>query len=127
MVRKEKLTVGLFGIGLDTYWPQFAGLKERLEGYQSRIGDQIKSAGNISLVDAGLVDNPARSDEAAALFRQEQVDIIFLYISTYALSSTVMPVVQNANEIWNSCGSSNLRYHKKSRLLSPCLYGSTAC
>ena len=26
--------IGLFGIGLDTYWPQFHGLKERLEGYQ---------------------------------------------------------------------------------------------
>ena len=27
------LRVGLFGIGLDAYWPQFAGLKERLKGY----------------------------------------------------------------------------------------------
>ncbi len=97
MVRKERLTIGLFGIGLDTYWPQFAGLKDRLVGYQRRIGDQISSAGNISLVDAGLVDNPARADEAASLFRQEQVDVVFLYISTYALSSTVMPVIQNAN------------------------------
>ena len=25
------LKVGLFGIGLDAYWPQCAGLKERLE------------------------------------------------------------------------------------------------
>ena len=27
------LRVGLFGIGLDAYWPQFAGLEDRLEGY----------------------------------------------------------------------------------------------
>ena len=27
---KPSLGVGLFGIGLDTYWPQFAGLKESL-------------------------------------------------------------------------------------------------
>ena len=27
---KLPLRVGLFGIGLDTYWPQFAGLKESL-------------------------------------------------------------------------------------------------
>jgi L-arabinose isomerase len=26
--------VGLFGIGLAAYWPQFKGLKRRLEGYQ---------------------------------------------------------------------------------------------
>jgi L-arabinose isomerase len=25
--------IGLFGIGLDSYWPQFKGLKRRLEGY----------------------------------------------------------------------------------------------
>ena len=33
---------------------------------------------------------------AADLFAREQVEIIFLYISTYALSSTVLPVVQQA-------------------------------
>ena len=29
----DGLRVGLFGIGLDAYWPQFAGLEERLKGY----------------------------------------------------------------------------------------------
>ena len=29
----SSLRIGLFGIGLDAYWPQFPGLKERLEGY----------------------------------------------------------------------------------------------
>jgi L-arabinose isomerase len=33
MNKKRQLRVGLFGIGLDTYWPQFMGLKPRLEGY----------------------------------------------------------------------------------------------
>lgn len=27
----HKTKIGLFGIGLDTYWPQFKGLKTRLE------------------------------------------------------------------------------------------------
>ena len=26
------LRIGLFGIGLDAYWPQFAGLRERFGG-----------------------------------------------------------------------------------------------
>jgi hypothetical protein len=34
----DGLRVGLFGIGLDTYWPQFAGLEERLRGYLARTG-----------------------------------------------------------------------------------------
>ena len=29
----RNVRVGLFGIGLDAYWPQFDGLKARLEGY----------------------------------------------------------------------------------------------
>jgi L-arabinose isomerase len=87
------LKIGLFGIGLDTYWPQFAGLKERLEGYQARIRRGLERE-NAAVVDAGLVDNLAKSSQAAALFAREDVDLIFLYVSTYALSSTVLPVVQ---------------------------------
>ncbi len=90
----KKLNIGILGIGLDTYWPQFPGLKERLEGYQHEISQEILSFGDVDLIDTGLVDNPERARVVGALFRQQQVDIIFLYISTYALSSTVLPVVQ---------------------------------
>ena len=89
------MKLGLFGIGLDTYWPQFAGLLERLTGYQARIAGQLRKM-DVELVDAGLVDNPFKAREAADLFRREGVDLIFLYVSTYALSSTVLPVVQKA-------------------------------
>lgn len=91
----SRTRIGLFGIGLETYWPQFKGLKRRLVGYQKQIGERIGSHG-VELVDAGLVDNPAKARAAASLFRREEVDLIFLYISTYALSSTVLPVVQQA-------------------------------
>ncbi len=91
----SRTRIGLFGIGLDTYWPQFAGLKSRLVGYQKQIGKRIQICG-AELVDAGLVDNPTKARAAASKFRREEVDLIFLYISTYALSSTVLPVVQEA-------------------------------
>ena len=87
------MRAGLFGIGLDTYWPQFKGLLQRLTGYQARIATQLRGFG-VDLVDAGMVDTPAKARAAASLFRREEVDIIFLYVSTYALSSTVLPVVQ---------------------------------
>lgn len=89
------MKLGLFGIGLDTYWSQFAGLLERLTGYQARIAGQLRNM-DVELVDAGLVDNPFKARAAADLFRREGVDLIFLYVSTYALSSTVLPVVQKA-------------------------------
>jgi L-arabinose isomerase len=48
-------------------------------------------------VDAGMVDNVEKAGGAASLFRREEVEVIFLFISTYALSSTVLPIVQKAN------------------------------
>jgi L-arabinose isomerase len=89
------LKIGLFGIGLDAYWPQFAGLKERLEGYVNRVADKLGRDG-VEVVNLGLVDNPERAYAAGREFRQADVDVIFLHVTTYALSSTVLPVVQRA-------------------------------
>ncbi|HWV99700.1 MAG TPA: L-fucose/L-arabinose isomerase family protein [Candidatus Acidoferrum sp.] len=87
--------IGLFGIGLDTYWPQFHGLLERLTGYQNEVAARLRSF-DADLIHAGMVDNPDKARAAASLFRREDVELIFLYVSTYALSSTVLPVVQKA-------------------------------
>jgi L-arabinose isomerase len=87
--------VGLFGIGLDTYWPQFEGLKERLEGYLGQIHDKLEHFG-AEVLDHGLVDSPEKSVHVGDSFKKENVDLIFLFVSTYALSSTVLPVVQRA-------------------------------
>jgi L-arabinose isomerase len=92
---QQAIRIGLFCIGLDTYWPQFAGLRDRLEGYQSRILDRLAREG-VEIVDAGLVDSVPKARQAAGLFKREDVEIILLYVSTYALSSTVLPVVQKA-------------------------------
>lgn len=89
------MKIGLFGIGLDTYWPQFEGLKERLEGYLAEVHRQISEL-HPHVINAGLVDTTDKAFEAGNLFRRECVDVIFLYVSTYALSSTVLPVVQQA-------------------------------
>ncbi len=88
-------TVGLYGIGLDTYWPQFPGLYERLQGYQQAIADRIsRDHPQIKLINTGIVDNPEQSRLVGSRLAREQVDLVLLYISTYALSSTVLPVVQ---------------------------------
>lgn len=89
------LRIGLFGIGLETYWPQFDGLKERLEGYLSAVEKKL-AAIHPHIINAGLVDNADKAFETGRFFRTSDVDIIFLYVTTYALSSTVLPVVQRA-------------------------------
>lgn len=94
-MHKNKLKIGLFGIGLDTYWGQFKGLEDRLNGYLSIIESKI-SAFHPEIISLGIVDNIDKAFEAGDRFRHECVDLIFLYVSTYALSSTVLPVVQKA-------------------------------
>jgi L-arabinose isomerase len=89
------LRVGLFGIGLDTYWPQFAGLEERLKGYLRKVADKLQQPG-VEVVNLGLVDSPEKAAVAGHRFRREDVDLVFLYITTYALSATVLPVVRRA-------------------------------
>ncbi len=86
--------VGLFGIGLDTYWPQFEGLHERLLGYQTEVAERLTAETHAAVVDLGIVDTPQRARETAAQLNAAAVDLIILYITTYALSHTVLPVVQ---------------------------------
>lgn len=89
------LKVGLFGIGLDAYWPQFAGLKERLETYLDRVAVKLRRP-DVDVVNLGLIGEPDAAVEAGHRFRQADVDLLFLHVTTYALSSTVLPVVRRA-------------------------------
>jgi L-arabinose isomerase len=89
------LKVGLFGIGLDAYWPQFPGLEQQLRGLLDKVAGKLRRPG-VDVVDLGLIDTPQKAAEAGHAFRRADVDLIFLYVTTYALSSTVLPVVRRA-------------------------------
>ncbi len=91
----SKVRVGLFSIGLEAYWPQFRGLKERMLGYNERIAEGLSGAG-AEVVNLGMIDKPQTAMGAGHRFRQADVDLIFLHVATYALSSTVLPVVRRA-------------------------------
>jgi L-arabinose isomerase len=92
---KQTFKIGLFGIGLDTYWPQFDGLENRLIGYLNNVEERLNGFG-AEVLNLGLIDNAEKAFTAGHDFRTGDVDIIFLYVTTYALSSTVLPVVRRA-------------------------------
>ncbi len=87
--------MGCFGIGLQAYWEQFEGLQQRLEGYLADVYRKLQTF-HPDVINAGMIDSVDKAFAAGKLFKQEDVDIIFLYVSTYALSSMVLPVVQRA-------------------------------
>ena len=92
---RELLRVGLCGIGLDAYWPQFAGLREQLERNLAQVQHRIEAMG-VQVTALGLVDTPQRGVDAGHACRRADIDLLLLYVTTYALSSTVLPLVQRA-------------------------------
>lgn len=89
-----KARIGLFAIGLAAYWPQFPGLKEQLEGYHRHVAAQL--AGYADVVPVGLVDTPQAAFAAGMHMAAEHVDLLVCHTATYATSSQVLPIVQQA-------------------------------
>jgi L-arabinose isomerase len=85
--------IGIFGIGLAAYWPQFDGLRERLEGYQQGIEARLEAMG-AEVVSAGLVDTAQAARRAGETLAAARIDLVMVYAATYATSSQVLPVVQ---------------------------------
>jgi L-arabinose isomerase len=92
---KVRGRIGVFSIGLEAYWEQFPGLRDRLAAYQSRVEKRIGDLG-AEIVSAGLIDGPQRARAAGDAFAREQVDLVMCHAATYATSSQVLPVLQAA-------------------------------
>jgi L-arabinose isomerase len=92
----QDVRIGLVGFGLDVYWDQFEGLEARLLGYLSEVEKKIGS-GSRTVVNLGLVDTQAKAVDAGHACRREDIEILILYVTTYALSSTILPVIRRAN------------------------------
>jgi len=89
------LRIGLAGLGLEAYWSQFAGLENRLKGYVGEVAAKIASDSRI-VVNLGLIDTPEKALEAAHRSRREDIGILLVYVTTYALSATVLPLIKRA-------------------------------
>lgn len=91
-----QLRIGLCGIGIEAYWKQFSALRPELEGYLRTVAARLSRPG-IELLELGMVDTPMGAREAGHQCRRADVDLLFVYVTTYALSSTVLPLVQKAS------------------------------
>jgi L-arabinose isomerase len=95
MTTVDGARIGLFSLGLDAYWSQFAGLKERLLNYNGQIAARLAQRASY-VENLGLIDTPEKAFTAGHQFRQTDIDLIFVHAATYGLSSTVLPVVRRA-------------------------------
>ncbi len=84
--------IGLYGVGLKAYWPQFEGLEQRLKEYTEFISNRLSEYGDVCCF--GFVDDEIKGRQAGEYFNEQNVDMIFLYSATYCTSSCVLPVHQ---------------------------------
>ncbi|MCF7931635.1 MAG: L-fucose/L-arabinose isomerase family protein [Acholeplasmataceae bacterium] len=91
---KTPAVIGLYTVGLEAYWDQFEGLKERIIAYGKHIEKRIAKYAIVK--NFGLVDSVSEAREAGTFFNQEGVDLIFCHAATYVTSSSVVPVHQKA-------------------------------
>src|SRR5581483_437982 len=82
------------------------------------IAERLQTSG-ADIVNLGLIDTAEKAVSAGHQFRQADVDLIFLHAATYALSSTVLPVVRRAKVpvvILNLAPAAAIDYEKFNRM-----------
>jgi L-arabinose isomerase len=85
--------IGLYSVGLEAYWDQFPGLKERLIEYGQFIEKCLSAWAEV--VNFGLVDTEGTGRQAGEWLNAQNVDLVFCHVATYSTSSTVLPVHQH--------------------------------
>ena len=88
----KKARIGLYSVGLQAYWDQFPGLKERLIEYGRFIEKQISNWAEV--YNFGLVDTEGSGRAAGEWFQTHNIDLVFCHAATYATSSMMLPVHQ---------------------------------
>ncbi len=85
--------VGIFGVGHDTYWGQFDGLRDELMGYMGVFEQRVKACG-VETVGFGLVDNARAAYDVLPRMKAANLDLVFCDMLTYATSSTWGAIVR---------------------------------
>jgi len=86
--------VGVFGIGLESYWHQFPGLRERLAGYLARIESSLSGAGRKLFREGWSIRGKGRRRRPAVCHRRRIPHIPLHFDLRPFLHRT--PVVQKA-------------------------------
>ncbi len=87
-----QVKIGLYSVGLHTYWEQFEELKECLDSYNSFLEKKLSAYGAVT--NYGFVDDADKGKSAGEYFNTHNVDIIFMHAATYFTSDYVLPVHQ---------------------------------
>ncbi|GHT27417.1 L-arabinose isomerase [Planctomycetales bacterium] len=96
--RRKPLTanIGIFGVGHYTYWGQFDGLLEELNGKLNYFCGKVKK-NDVEVHNFGIIDNAAGAAELLPKLQAANLDLVFVDMVTYATSSTIGTIFRNLN------------------------------
>lgn len=89
----RKAKIGIYTMGLQCYWAQFEGLRDRLLAYGRFIAEKVEALG-AEVYFYGIVDCETEGRKAGEYFAANNVDLIFAHSGTYVTSASVLPVHQ---------------------------------
>ena len=92
---KVKPNIGLLPTGHKIYWSQFPELKEMGEKMYQKLLANLSNIGNV--IAADLVDSVEKAEEAAQLFRQQDIDVLLIFPFGYTTGMMIVPVVKDLN------------------------------
>ncbi|MCR5547378.1 MAG: L-fucose/L-arabinose isomerase family protein [Bacteroidales bacterium] len=95
-MKSTNIKVGFISAGLNTYWGQFDGLLDHLRAYAGEIISHMESLPGVEVRNAGMVDSPEMAAEKAGELKRAGIELLFVHVATYCLSSTILPVAQEA-------------------------------
>jgi L-arabinose isomerase len=87
--------IGFFSLGHEAYWPQFAGLKDRLMGYHRDFVKELRRRG-LEVVDGGMGDCARAAFAIGDKLRQADVDLVICYHATYGSAANAFAAIHRA-------------------------------
>ena len=89
-----KPRIGLVAGGLGAYWPQFEGLLDTVNRTNVRIATHVAELG-ADTVDFGIVSDVPQGAAAAKRIAADDIDMLFLLVSTYMTSGQILPLLRD--------------------------------
>ena len=85
----DRATVGIMICGHKEYWPQFPGMKEAMIGYSENFVRLVRASG-VHLCDPVFIDTVEDAYRAGVEFKARDIDLLFVYLTTYVASGRYM-------------------------------------
>ena len=94
--QSSNVRIGVFGVGYDKYWEQFAGLYDEMLQKQEQFIRKIPLS-EIDVIEFGVNDSQRKAYDIVKQLESANLDMIFCDMLTYATSGTFGIIIKTLN------------------------------